>query len=872
MSSINAQINSLEHLLTTLKRESAELVSLDEDEKRVKKKKIVLDDEQKRNRSLSSWAKSKVPIVSYHSKLVKTRQSEDLGSLDVEKGYHATKTQYPKYSFPKDNVARVDGNDVINIDIPGPQKYDVKDDKISTKKRTRAVFVTKEKRDASTREERSLVHSGMDDNDSASYEVIEEERILPHGYSFPKARRFSDRPETDEETEGAAPEINIDSAEKSVLSHTPGPIMRPKSTPKIRTVTERDEKDLDYGDLNAPRKIDSTVLDRLSTRYRSPGVRIIAEDKHPDQRKKVDIETEIANKLRGPGCYDVDDQAISFITRGRGVATGTVIHGTTEHKRIPYAEIIKTAEKTLNEIRGPGYYDARKEESAALSKVPVLYQSETKPTKHLEKKRYFEEKAALARNDFLDTDDRILRRRVPTVNLSVNGSTLERFTLKGKPTNTNRYRSLSSDSKTRENRRNSIDSYYDDYDDRKRSSSRSYSRNRSLDSDDSDNSRGAFQSWLRSSNASPEKLLNFSSNKARKNLPPRPSSAGAIPASRLLSYDVKYDFIERKPISSVSMKQEVQSREKTKEMLGNKPQTVAALNANKASSHPPNDKYYGPQLPVPWVVDKAAMKIPDFYERMKKKRKKKGDEEGYEDVDEDAAIAEVMRLLGEESATQSNQEEVNPFTNAYLKSSYSGSLMKKSNTVRLQDQSSDVSKRRKQEKELLEIQEQQVRDEYLGPQIPLDWTKPDVLSQSSTRYKQNLSHSIQFDKQTSRNKKKVLAKGMVMEESFTKIEPNDEMGPGKYDIMKDKELGNGKGVIPFEKVISRKDQVGAFGERPISALENDHLDKNEELEYCGELDIEYGKAKDLAQRRHQIKGVPLYTQVIIFLSLLTCDD
>ena len=69
MSSINAQINSLEHLLTTLKRESAELVSLDEDEKRVKKKKVVLDDEQKRNRSLSSWAKSKVPIVSYHSKL-----------------------------------------------------------------------------------------------------------------------------------------------------------------------------------------------------------------------------------------------------------------------------------------------------------------------------------------------------------------------------------------------------------------------------------------------------------------------------------------------------------------------------------------------------------------------------------------------------------------------------------------------------------------------------------------------------------------------------------------------------------------------------------------------------------------------------------
>lgn len=815
------QLKDMEDLLSSLSKGARDLASLDDEEgtKSSKKKKVVvLDEDQKRQKSSSSWARSRVPNTASFMKKKSIEKSQD---LNVEKAVNVVRTAIPSYSFPKSAIDRKVVELSGDISIPGPQSYIVNDIKLSSRKRPAAAAFGKEKREVFKVDGDSPNPTKEDDE----YDIVEEEYIISNGPSFPKAKRFNEeKPETEPDIESSP--MDIEKAEKALLPNTPGPLMRPKTAPAANRrsqVEEMSEIDL-RKQIDAPPRLE---VDALSTYYRTPGVKIYSEPKKETKRTKDD---EISERLLGPGCYSVNDRAIRFTSKNEGMQSGARIYVDKEHKKIPHAIANKMVESFLNDKRGPGYYNPAT--SIVNSQhIPVMKfqypSSESKLTKQQEKKKYFEEKHSSAKGEtILKPNDSYFHAKVPVVNFDL-------YT--GRSASKPRSRSLSRDGRTPNS-----------------------SRYPGIYSDDSDEDEAkSYGGESKSSSFSPRRIqfaadgTLFFSKRDRRSLSPTLQKQKKLMPSRDLSYNVKYDFVEKRVTTGLSMKSEIVARERTKELIKQKPNAIQAIDEKQKTPTP--NKFYGPQLQVPWVPDKDSMK-PEVRQKLMKKREKS--ENNIEDDDgEESPSEEILQMLADRNR---NDQERNPkdnqeFTEAFLKSSYSGSLLKKPPTVHLD--SNDPTRR-----SILANEKDDNKDlEFIGPQLQIDWTKPEA--NKSARYKQP---AVEFNKLTSRDKIKVHAKGIVEKEEFSnsKIAKTDDFGPGKYDTMSKFEISKAKpnNVISFDKHISRKDQIGAHGEKPESALDNDHLDSDEELEMNGELDIDYGKAKDLAQRRDKVKGIPLYTK------------
>lgn len=242
---------------------------------------------------------------------------------------------------------------------------------------------------------------------------------------------------------------------------------------------------------------------------------------------------------------------------------------------------------------------------------------------------------------------------------------------------------------------------------------------------------------------------------------------------------------------------------------------------------------YGPQLPVQWASDNNKNT------RSNNKYDDTTNADGYESPTE-----EVNRILAQRNNSLDNNNSSNTameteYTKAYLKSSYSGTLIPKGTTILMNKPKTESLKR------YIDHSEDLNDLEFIGPQLQSDWIKES--EKRDIKYK---SQAIKMDLVPGREKIKLHQKGIVEVIDFaSKIIPEDNMGPGYYDANSHLLIANSennKGVVPFSKVISRADQVGANGEKPETILnELAKLDKdNMDLYINDQVDIDYSRAKD----------------------------
>lgn len=269
---------------------------------------------------------------------------------------------------------------------------------------------------------------------------------------------------------------------------------------------------------------------------------------------------------------------------------------------------------------------------------------------------------------------------------------------------------------------------------------------------------------------------------------------------------------------------------------------------------PAEQRFYGPQIPVPWAADrlprsKATGRVGAGDE----------DEEGYE-----SPLEDVNRMLAERAGQGSSLgEELHDteYTQAYLKSRYSGSLQPKKPAVLMTEPKPNESRNAVHNKMTIE----EAGFEYIGPQLQPDW-----LANSERRDLKHKNQALRMDLVPGREIRKLHQKGVAEVIDFTdRITAVDPMGPGYYDVSSNVEMAKAAEKapgLPFSKAISRKDQVGAFGARPEAASEPISVAGEDDiggLYFDDQLDIDFGAAKDKATEYKRNKSFQLYPKVNI---------
>ena len=290
-------------------------------------------------------------------------------------------------------------------------------------------------------------------------------------------------------------------------------------------------------------------------------------------------------------------------------------------------------------------------------------------------------------------------------------------------------------------------------------------------------------------------------------------------------------------------------------------------------------RFYGPQIPVPWADEPVASNgnqsgnnISNNNNSNSRKRKNKSRYGEPEDDSEgnDSPTEEVMRLLGDRSINKYNDNmdsdgRDTEYTKAFLKSRYSGSLHPKNPAALMMQPKPGDSRNPISVKPTVEEE----NFEYIGPQLQPDW-----IAESEKRELKHKNQALRMDLVPGREKKKLHQKGVAEVIKFdSRIEQVDSIGPGYYDTGSNLDMANAADKalgVPFHKAIARKDQVGAFGERPEAATEplpggSEGGNNNDfgDLYFDEQLDVDYGKAKDQATEYKRNKSFQLYVKVRI---------
>jgi len=274
--------------------------------------------------------------------------------------------------------------------------------------------------------------------------------------------------------------------------------------------------------------------------------------------------------------------------------------------------------------------------------------------------------------------------------------------------------------------------------------------------------------------------------------------------------------------------------------------------AEEKAPIPGLQRFYGPQIPVPWTQDR----LPGYT---------------HPNTNNNDAAQEVLQMLADRAANNNNNNAHttdNPnvhlynqdiydtaYTDAYLKSTYSGSLLPKKPAIVMQP--SKVDERNINNKLTLEQQER----DFIGPQLQQQWidenNKSHTLKHNALRM--NLVPGREIIKQH--------AKGITEVITFNdKILPSDEIGPGQYENNHLNIANAGGKTVPFNKQIARQDMVGAYGERPESAIQDMQLLAAEglvepDIYYEENIMLDYGTAKDKVVDTQKHKNLQLYVKV-----------
>lgn len=361
----------------------------------------------------------------------------------------------------------------------------------------------------------------------------------------------------------------------------------------------------------------------------------------------------------------------------------------------------------------------------------------------------------------------------------------------------------------------------------------------------------------------------------------RQIAANSMPVQQPL--DVQRHLVEPRSVAAVAMSQQVAARARLRTKQQENIELTRVLAAKKTAESKPR-VFYGPQLPVSWGGAEPAV---GTKRKGSSKRKPVGatsalasaarvemdtsSDAGSPDsgADSDDSISEGMLrwLKSRQSGEAEGQDDiagVSDAADAYLLSSYAGAP-RKNTAPSMKPRASTLTPAAKL---ILAMNRKAPSDEFLGPQLPVNWVANLEDKQNQHKY-----HSLKMDTGLGRDERKVYKKG---EQQLIRFGARDKLlhlldGPGG-DIVADDDtgafssFGQDAGGLAFDKQVAREDQVGPRGEKPESALlsAKERTAMTEYLREEGidleevvgrgkvELDLEVDRARDYAQKHGAI--------------------
>lgn len=264
-------------------------------------------------------------------------------------------------------------------------------------------------------------------------------------------------------------------------------------------------------------------------------------------------------------------------------------------------------------------------------------------------------------------------------------------------------------------------------------------------------------------------------------------------------------------------------------------------------------RFYGPQIPVPWTKD-----------TLHTNNTTKGSGAGNRYNENNDLVSEVMSMVERNTHPDTStlyNTDINDteYTAAYLKSRYSGSLQPKKPAIVMQPSKTDD--RRIHSKLTLEQQER----DFLGPQLQQEWVNTGNNGTTSTTTNNNKNNTLRMDLVPGREIIKQHAKGVSEIIRFNNtIIPTEEMGPGYYHTNTNTIANTTTNNVLFDKQVSRNDIVGAYGERPISAIDDINTLNNageHDIYHDDQIMLDDGTSKDKYIESQKHKNLQLYVKV-----------
>ncbi len=382
----------------------------------------------------SSWAKSTVP----RSNLIGTSINSDAPSRDI---IDTTKAE----KFVKQRAASISiGTKHVTPDSKiRPQGadniYDCNIDAISKYSRSgKGVVKFKASSCSNTKELRVAEEVKVPEKEGVVSVVT---KNVPKVFSFGKAPRTSEKADLDQIPSSV---LDIDKSKKYLEPNINTAMIK---KPTVTTIMVDEIKPIDSVDVPEVNIVEAKI-DILAHKERAPVAVIRPDTSKSKQYMEYEVMKHIASTSIGPGKYEVGNayKASSFaVSKSSKPSVGKLYHNRTAPKH--NIMFHKAWLANQNALKRRQYYDAEGDESIHInnvvadvspgpgdyniarsdhytrhqSPVTIIRDSEAKPSKHIERKKYWEEKARDLRLEFdnlNDINDSLVRPRVSSVTIN----------------------------------------------------------------------------------------------------------------------------------------------------------------------------------------------------------------------------------------------------------------------------------------------------------------------------------------------------------------------------------------------------------------------------------------------------------------------
>jgi hypothetical protein len=224
-----------------------------------------------------------------------------------------------------------------------------------------------------------------------------EDRPLPgKSYSFGKGQRFVQHVKLAAQSEASIESavLDVEAATRALEPRTTTAVMGPRPSTAGARLTNSSAPALSSVDpspaATSPSKMN---ISALAYRPRTPNVTSM----HPESKfDKSKVTGDVNLGLPGPGYYNVKDGAAAKPVKSHSKPVGVVYYSESQPKKPAALNAKVHVEQESKAAVGPGTYAVDKSYSYVSHRQPVLAivrDADSKPTPHMQRKSYFEQKA-----------------------------------------------------------------------------------------------------------------------------------------------------------------------------------------------------------------------------------------------------------------------------------------------------------------------------------------------------------------------------------------------------------------------------------------------------------------------------------------------